>query len=153
MPSSWIFLPKSYRLQSHARRLPARRLQLSEAEKFMHGVSIRSIKRAGISIPVLAQTVVDAGDVIEVVGTRQEVEAAAKRLGYIDRPTNQTDMIFVGLGILVGGLFGALSVHIGGIPISLSTSGGALIAGLFFGWLRSKHPTLRAHSRTLHNGC
>ena len=33
------------------------------------------------------------------------------------RPTNQTDMIFVGLGILVGGLFGALSVHIGGIPI------------------------------------
>ena len=55
--------------------------------------------------PVLAQTVVDAGDVIEVVGTRQEVEAAAKRLGYIDRPTNQTDMIFVGLGILVGGLF------------------------------------------------
>ena len=66
----------------------------------MHGVSIRSIKRAGISIPVLAQTVVDAGDVIEVVGTRQEVEAAAKRLGYIDRPTNQTDMIFVGLGTL-----------------------------------------------------
>ena len=115
-------------------------------EKFMHGVSIRSIKRAGISIPVLAQTVVDAGDVIEVVGTRQEVEAAAKRLGYIDRPTNQTDMIFVGLGILVGGLFGALSVHIGGIPISLSTSGGALIAGLFFGW------HLRAHSRTFAMG-
>ena len=45
------------------------------------------------------------------------------------------------LGILAGGLFGALSVHIGGVPISLSTSGGALIAGLVFGWLRSKHPT------------
>ena len=27
------------------------------------------------------------------------------------------------------------------VPISLSTSGGALIAGLVFGWLRSKHPT------------
>lgn len=111
-------------------------------ERFMHGVSIRSIKRAGIDIPVLAQTVVDAGDVVEVVGTRQEVETAARRLGYIDRPTNQTDMIFVGLGILVGGgLFGALALHIGGVPISLSTSGGALIAGLVFGWLRSKHPT------------
>ena len=59
-------------------------------EKFMHGVSIRSIKRAGISIPVLAQTVVDAGDVIEVVGTRQEVEAAAKRLG-VYRPSYQPD--------------------------------------------------------------
>ena len=62
-------------------------------------------------------------------------------MGYIDRPTNQTDMIFVGLGILLGGLFGALAIHLGGVPISLSTSGGALIAGLLFGWLRSKHPT------------
>lgn len=101
---------------------------------------------------MLAQTVVDAGDVIEVVGTRQEVEAAAKRLGYIDRPTNQTDMIFVGLGILVGGLFGALSVHIGGIPISLSTSGGALIAGLFFGWLAVSTPPSGAFPN-LRNGC
>lgn len=72
---------------------------------------------------------------------KHEVETAAKQMGYIDRPTNQTDMIFVGLGILVGGLVGALSIHLGGIPISLSTSGGALIAGLLFGWLRSKHPT------------
>ncbi|MCP3895230.1 MAG: aspartate-alanine antiporter [Bacteroides sp.] len=111
------------------------------AQKFMHGVSIRNIKRAGIRIPILAQTVVDAGDMVEIVGTKQEVEAAAKQLGYIDRPTNQTDMIFVGLGILVGGLVGALSIHLGGIPLSLSTSGGALIAGLVFGWLRSKHPT------------
>lgn len=110
-------------------------------QKFMHGVSIRSIKRAGIQIPVLAQTQVDAGDMIELVGTKNEVERAAKQMGYIDRPTNQTDMIFVGLGILVGGLVGALSIHLGGIPLSLSTSGGALIAGLLFGWLRSKHPT------------
>lgn len=110
-------------------------------QKFMHGVSIRSIKRAGINVPVLAQTVVDSGDMLELVGIQREVEAAAKQIGYPDRPTNQTDMIFVGLGILIGGLFGALAIHVGGVPISLSTSGGALIAGLLFGWLRSKHPT------------
>lgn len=110
-------------------------------QKFMHGVSIRSIKRTGVEIPVLAKTKLDSGDVIELVGTKQEVDAAAAQLGYVDRPTNQTDMIFVGLGILIGGLFGALSIHIGGVPISLSTSGGALIAGLVFGWLRGKHPT------------
>lgn len=111
------------------------------AQKCMHGVSIRSIKRAGINVPVLAQTVVDAGDMLELTGMKREVELAAKQMGYVDRPTNQTDMIFVGLGILVGGLVGALTIHLGGIPISLSTSGGALIAGLLFGWLRSKHPT------------
>lgn len=111
------------------------------SQKFMHGVSIRSIKRAGISVPVLSQTVVDSGDMLELTGLKQEVEAAAKQMGYVDRPTNQTDMIFVGLGILIGGLIGALAIHVGGVPISLSTSGGALIMGLVFGWLRSKHPT------------
>ena len=78
---------------------------------------------------------------LELVGLKKEVEVAAKEIGYIDRPTNATDMVFVGFGILIGGLFGALAIHLGGIPISLSTSGGALIAGLLFGWLRSKRPT------------
>ena len=110
-------------------------------EKFMHGVSVRTIKRAGISIPVFPQTIVDQGDTLELVGTKKEVELAAKELGYADRPTNATDMIFVGLGIFLGGIFGALAIHVGGVPISLSTSGGALITGLVFGWIRSKRPT------------
>jgi putative transport protein len=50
-------------------------------------------------------------------------------------------MVYVGLGIVLGGLFGALVFPIGGIPITLSTSGGALIAGIIFGWLRTVHPT------------
>ena len=110
-------------------------------QKFMHGVSIQSIKRTGVAIPILPKTIIDAGDVITIVGTKDEVDVAAAAIGYADRPTNQTDMIFVGLGILLGGLFGALTVHLGGVPLSLSTSGGALIAGLVFGWLRGKHPT------------
>jgi putative transport protein len=48
-----------------------------------------------------------------------------------------TDMVFVGTGIVLGGLIGAMAIRIGGIPLSLSTSGGALMAGLVFGWLRS----------------
>lgn len=111
------------------------------AQKFMHGVSIRRIKRAGIDIPIFAQTIIDPGDALELVGLKKEVDAAAEQLGYADRPTNATDMVFVGLGILIGGIFGALAIHIGGVPISLSTSGGALIAGLVLGWWRSKRPT------------
>ena len=113
-------------------------------QEFMHGVSIRRIKRAGIDIPVFAQTIIDSGDTLELVGTKKEVETAAKQIGYADRATNVTDMMFVGLGILIGGIVGALAVHVGGVPISLSTSGGALIAGLVFGWIRSKRPTFGA---------
>ena len=110
-------------------------------QSFMHGVSIKSVRRAGINIPVLAATVTDSGDMLELVGMKSEVNKAATALGYPDRPTNQTDLIFVGIGIFLGGILGSLAIHFGGVPISLSTSGGALIAGLVFGWLRSKHPT------------
>ncbi|MEG2150467.1 MAG: aspartate-alanine antiporter [Bacteroidaceae bacterium] len=110
-------------------------------QQFMHGVSVRRIKRTGIDIPIFAKTIIDSGDILELVGTKNEVETAAVALGYIDRPTNSTDMVFVGLGILIGGIFGALTIHLGGVPLSLSTSGGALIAGLVLGWFRSQHPT------------
>ena len=125
----------------HKKPYANRKLEFIRKQPFMHGVSVRRIKRAGIDIPVFAQTVVESGDTLELVGLKKEVETAAKQLGYIDRPTNATDMVFVGIGILIGGVIGALAIHIGGVPISLSTSGGALIAGLVFGWLRSKHPT------------
>ena len=125
----------------HKKPYANQKLEFIRKQPFMHGVSVRRIKRAGIDIPVFAQTMVDSGDTLELVGLKKEVETAAKQLGYIDRPTNATDMVFVGIGILIGGVIGALAIHIGGVPISLSTSGGALIAGLVFGWVRSKHPT------------
>lgn len=110
-------------------------------QKFMYGISIKGISRGGVSVPVLAQVKIGRGDVLSVVGLGREVNAAAKQLGYADRRTTKTDLVFVGLGIFIGGLIGSLAIHIGKIPISLSVSGGALIAGLLLGWLRSKHPT------------
>lgn len=110
-------------------------------EEFMHGVSIRNIRRAGIAIPVLPKTTVDPGDRMELVGLKSDVDEAAAKVGYADRPSNQTDMVFVGLGIFIGAILGTLTLHIGGVPLSFSTSGGALISGLVLGWLRSMHPT------------
>lgn len=110
-------------------------------QKFMYGVSIKSISRSGVNVPVLAQVKIGRGDVVTVVGLGREVDEVARRLGYADRRTTKTDLVFVGLGIFIGGLIGSLALHIGEIPISLSVSGGALIAGLILGWLRSKHPT------------
>ncbi|MCM1068060.1 MAG: aspartate-alanine antiporter [Muribaculaceae bacterium] len=107
----------------------------------MAGVAIAHISRGGQAIPVLAKTELQRGDSITIAGLKREVDTAAKAIGYADRPEKATDMVFVGLGIFIGALIGAITIHLGGIPISLSTSGGALIAGLVLGWLRSKHPT------------
>lgn len=111
------------------------------SQPFMHGIIIKRIRRSGVEIPLLPGSKLYNGDTMEIIGLEREVNEAAPLLGYVDRPTNKTDLIFVGLGILIGGIVGALTLRLGGIPISLSTSGGALISGLFFGWLRTKHPT------------
>ena len=67
--------------------------------------------------------------------------ASARELGYIERPSSESDIVFLGLGIVVGGLVGLLTLTVGGLPLTLTTSGGALIMGLVFGWLRSVYPT------------
>ena len=113
-------------------------------QQFMHGVSIQKIRRMGVNIPVFPETVFNAGDVIELVGKKVDVMEAAKEIGYPDPATNETDIIYLSIGILVGALAGSLTLHIHGVPISLSTSGGALIAGLVFGWWRAHHPTFGA---------
>ncbi len=109
--------------------------------KEMYGVSIKSITRGGASMPVLAQFKLQAGDVMTIVGLQTEVTAAAPVLGYGEKRSDKSDLILVGLGIFIGGIIGLLTIHFGNVPVSLSTSGGALIAGLFFGWLRSRRPT------------
>ncbi len=104
------------------------------------GVFLRSLTRAGQEIPIAANTRIDRGDVLRLIGTKPEVARAAKELGYPDRPTATTDMVFVGTGIVLGGFVGLLSVTIGGIPLTLTASGGALVMGLVFGWLRAVYP-------------
>ena len=106
-----------------------------------HGVFLHKITRNMVEIPILPGTEINRGDILTVVGTKAGVESLAKDIGYADRPVEATDIAFVGAGILLGGLVGALSYKWGSIPISLSTSGGALLAGLILGHLRTVHPT------------
>lgn len=98
--------------------------------KPMYGVSIKSITRGGTPMPVLAQMKLQAGDTVTIVGLAREVNTAAAALGVADKQTEKSNLILLGLGIFLGGLFGALAIHIGNVPISLSTSGGALILSL-----------------------
>jgi putative transport protein len=107
------------------------------------GVFIRKIKRGPTEtpIPVLPSTQLHRGDTITLVGRTQDTTAAAKVLGTLDRPTNAADIAFVGLAITIGALFGAVTINVGAVPLTLSTAGGALIAGIVFGWLRAIHPT------------
>ncbi len=116
--------------------------ELSERPE-AHGVFLRKITRGATAtdIPIMAGTEIHRGDLLTLVGRTQDVASATRILGVADRPTDMTDMAFVGAFVVVGGLIGALMFKVAGVPLTLSTAGGALIAGIVGGWLRSVRPT------------
>lgn len=106
------------------------------------GVFLRKIVRGATatSIPILPDTVIHRGDILTIVGRTQDIAAVAKVIGHPDRPSDIADVAFIGGAITLGALIGALVLNVGGVPLTLSTAGGALISGLVFGWLRSVRP-------------
>ncbi|HEY2796475.1 MAG TPA: aspartate-alanine antiporter [Thermoanaerobaculia bacterium] len=105
------------------------------------GLVLSKLVRGGEEIPFVPTTVINRGDLLTLTGASRDLERAAKVLGYIERSSHETDVVFVGLGIVVGGLIGLLSITVAGLPLTLTASGGALVMGLVFGWLRSVRPT------------
>jgi putative transport protein len=106
------------------------------------GVFLRKITRGAVatSIPILPDTKIFRGDILTLVGRTQDTSSTIKMLGVPDRPTDVADVAFIGAGITVGALVGALVWKVAGVPLTLSTAGGALISGLICGWVRSVHP-------------
>lgn len=123
------------------KELTDKSMQTLLERKFMHGVIIKEVERAGKILEMTPESTLRRGDIITLVGARQALNRAAKKLGHLDRPTTHTDIMFLCLALFVGGIAGTLTVYLGGVPVSFGTSGGSLIAGLVFGWLRSRRPT------------
>ncbi len=113
-------------------------------KQFMDGVDIKKITRNDVALNPLGGTTVKPGDIVELVGSKKCIEQASKEIGYADPRTLSTDFVFIGLGILLGGLLGAIAIKVGAVPVSLGASGGALVAGLVLGWLRAKKPVFGA---------
>ena len=120
-------------------------LRISELRKMAatdlrRGVFIQTIRRLGRTLPVLPGTVLEQGDILTLFGPEKAVARASKELGNDLPPTDKTDFIFLGLGVVVGLFVGGLSLKFGALDLTLGTGGGALVAGLFFGWLHMHFP-------------
>jgi putative transport protein len=124
------------------KKLDGQRLADIAAYPWARGVYLRKITRGATAteIPILPDTEINRGDILTLVGRTQDVSMATKVIGHPDKQTDVADVMFIGAAIAIGALLGSLVANVGGVPLTLSTSGGALIAGLFFGWLRSVRP-------------
>jgi putative transport protein len=105
-----------------------------------HGVFIKEIRRVDQPLPILPETQLEHGDVITFYGSPQDTKRAVDAAGYELPATDKTDFIYMGVGIVIGLLLGLIVVDVGGVPLTLGSGGGCLLAGLVFGWMRGKHP-------------
>jgi putative transport protein len=104
------------------------------------GIGVRKVTRGGENIPISPATMLDRGDIIELIGPQPSVARAAREIGQIETPTANTNLMLVALAIVIGAFVGLPYLMLGALKLSLSTSVGVLVAGLFFGWLYSVKP-------------
>jgi putative transport protein len=108
------------------------------------GVFLRALTRRGQDVPVTPGTQIYVGDVMTLVALNEDLKRVVPRVGQPLRASDRTDIAFLAAGLAIGLLVGLLSFTIGPVPLTLGGGGGALIAGLVCGWLRSRRPTMGA---------
>jgi len=123
-------------------RVVGRKLgELARSLPEARGVFVRAILRGGEKLPVAPNTVLERGDVLQVMGPEPSVLRAERVIGRTVLPTERTDFVVLGLGICAGALFGIfVVVPVGAMRIALGTSVGTLLAGLAVGYLHSIRP-------------
>lgn len=106
-----------------------------------HGLFLTGLTRADERMELDMSQPLKRGDVLSVRGLDKDVDRLATTLGYADRPNESSDIAFMSFGIVVGCILGAITLHIHGIPLSLGTSVGAIVAGIVCGYLRATRRT------------
>lgn len=104
------------------------------------GVYVRKVSRAGEELPLGSGVVLEAGDVLTLIGAKRHVDRIAAKLGPVLRQSNATDVVMFCLTIGIGGLIGLPALHLERISIGLGLPIGVLLSSLVLGWLHSVKP-------------
>ena len=105
-----------------------------------HGVYLNAMFRAGEAIPFGLDTKIAKGDVLRITGSQYRINIMEREVGTVVRPSLGTDIVTLALGLALGGLLGALTVHVGSLTLTLSSSVGLLLVGIGLSTLRTRHP-------------
>lgn len=100
-----------------------------------YGVNVTRVRRAGISLIPKADTILQFGDRLTVVGEKERIKELCKEIGNEEVKLSEPHLIPLLLGIFFGILLGSIPVVIPGIstPIKLGIAGGPIIVGILMG--------------------
>ncbi len=86
-------------------------LRNSDVAQHARGVFLRKLMRSGQEMPFNPGTKVDRGDVVQLIGPVKAVDEAARSLAMRTGPRRKTDVVFMGLGVVIGALIGSLTIQ------------------------------------------
>ncbi len=105
-------------------------------------VFISAITRGGHNLPLVPALKLQKGDIIHLYGSAGGISKLGHLLGKRVSRTERTNFVYLSLGLILGVLVGGLGFTARGVFMTLGTGGGALLAGLVFGWFQNKRPDL-----------
>jgi len=106
-----------------------------------YGCFANGITRSGIDLPISGFITLQRGDRVQVTGEESRLAELAEKVGYVEEEVEETDLLTVSIGVVIGVLVGLAVLKIGNISIGLGTAGGLLIMGILLGYLSSLNPT------------
>lgn len=107
------------------------------------GCTVTRVRRSGIDLSPSPELELKFGDKLMVVGEREGVQAVARLLGNDAKKLSDTDFFPIAMGIVLGVLFGKLSISFGGgMSFSPGLTGGILMMALFLSAVGKTGPVI-----------
>lgn len=100
-----------------------------------YGVTVTRVMRSGLELVAGPNLVLQMGDSIQVVGTKEAIDAVAKVVGNKPETLSHPNLVPIFAGIALGVIFGSIPIHFPGIPqpVKLGLAGGPLIIAILLG--------------------
>lgn len=107
--------------------------------KQRYDVVISRLNRAGVELVASSSASLQFGDILNLVGRQEAIDAVAAELGNAQQKLQQVQMLPVFIGIGLGVLLGTIPLFIPGFPaaLKLGLAGGPLIMALILGRIGS----------------
>ena len=107
--------------------------------KQKYDVVISRLNRAGVELVASSNASLQFGDILNLVGRPESIEAVANEVGNAQQKLQQVQMLPVFIGIGLGVLLGSIPVFIPGFPVALrlGLAGGPLIMAIVLGRIGS----------------
>lgn len=101
-------------------------------------ITVTKVERAGVPYPIGRDGKLQRMDVVSVVGLKSAVNAIGEKLGRVIRPSAQTDLLTLAVGMILGFLIGAIQFPAFGAKVGLGNAGGLLVSGVIVSSISSR---------------